>query len=456
MTESEPLEFGWEEWISLPDLGLPAIRAKIDTGARTSALHASFIEPFGPASRPRVRFQVHPVPGREDLAIACSADVVDRREVTSSNGEAELRYVIGTTLAVAGQSWPIEVTLTDRTGMASRMLLGRQALAGHISIRATERRLQPDLSYDVYHTAGVRAAAPQRALRIAVLSREDTYTNRRLQEAGEARGHTVEIIDTNRCYMAIGPAAAEVHYDGKRLPRYDAVIPRIGASVTSHGAAVVRQFETQGTYCVNGASGIVASRDRLHAHQVLAARRIDTPLTAFAASPKDNANLIGMVGPAPVVLKLLDNAQGRGTVVAETRKAAESVIAAFRGLHAGFLVQSYVREAAGEEIRVVVVAGRAVAGVRRSGEPDAPQYRRARLRKAEREIAQRAARAFGLGLAGVDLLRAEDGPKVIGLTPSPGFETAETVAGTDLASPLLDAIEARARPRPARRRKGDG
>ena len=250
MTEPTPtpLTFGWEEWVCLPQLGLPAISAKVDTGARTSALHAFDIEPFGPASQPKVRFAVHPVPGREDLAIPCSAEVIDRREVTSSNGEAELRYVIRTALQVADQSWPIEVTLTNRSGLASRMLLGRQALSDHISITPTERHLQPELSYDVYHSAQMRRAAPKRALRIAVLSREDNYSTRRLAEVGEARGHTVEVIDTTRCYMAINAMPPEVHYDGKRLPRYDAVIPRIGASITPYGTAVIRQFETIGTY----------------------------------------------------------------------------------------------------------------------------------------------------------------------------------------------------------------
>ena len=226
----QELTFGWEEWVALPELGLPAIKAKIDTGARTSALHAHDIEVFGPASKPKVRFNVHPVAGNEDITITCSAPIIDRREVTSSNGEAELRYVISTKMDVAGQSWPIDVTLTNRAGMTSRMLLGRQALTDHITISPTEKRLQPDLSYDVYHTAAVRHRAPKRALRVAVLSREaSNYSTSRLVEVGEARGHTVEVIDTTRCYMAINAMAPEVHYDGKRLPRYDAVIPRIGA-----------------------------------------------------------------------------------------------------------------------------------------------------------------------------------------------------------------------------------
>jgi ribosomal protein S6--L-glutamate ligase len=458
---STPLTFGWEEWIALPALGLPAIKAKIDTGARTSALHASDIEPFGTAARPKVRFLVHPIPNRPDLAIACSAPLIDRREVTSSNGESENRYVIQTDLDVAGQSWPIEITLTNRGGMTSRMLLGRQALVDHISISPTEKRLQPELNYEVYHSTRVRAAAPKRALRVAVLSREDNYSTRRLVEVGEARGHSVEVIDTTRCYMALNALAPEVHCDGARLPRYDAVIPRIGASITPYGTAVIRQFETIGTYCVNGAAGITASRDKLHAHQVLASKKIGMPTTAFAASPKDTGNLIGLVGTAPLIVKLLESTQGKGVVLAETRKAAESVIDAFRGLRANFLVQQFVKEAAGEDIRCLVVGSKVVASIKRTGaEGDfrsnlhrGGTAATVRITKTERDTALRAARAFGLNMAGVDLLRSEDGPKVLEVNSSPGLEGVEKATGIDIAGRLYDEIELRVRPQPVRKRK---
>ena len=458
----QELTFGWEEWVALPELGLPAIKAKIDTGARTSALHAHDIEVFGPASKPKVRFNVHPVAGNEDITITCSAPIIDRREVTSSNGEAELRYVISTKMDVAGQSWPIDVTLTNRAGMTSRMLLGRQALTDHITISPTEKRLQPDLSYDVYHTAAVRHRAPKRALRVAVLSLEaSNYSTSRLVEVGEARGHTVEVIDTTRCYMAINAMAPEVHYDGKRLPRYDAVIPRIGASVTPYGCAVIRQFETIGTYCVNGSAGILSSRDKLHAHQVLASRKIGMPTTAFAASPKDTSNLMALVGTAPLIVKLLESTQGKGVVLAETKKAAESVIDAFRGLKANFLVQDFVKEAAGEDLRCLVVDGKVVAAMKRTGADG--DFRSnlhrggtaqvVRITKVERDTALRAARAFGLGTAGVDLLRSDSGPKVLEVNSSPGFEGIEKATGKDIVGMVYDMIEARVKPQPVRKRK---
>lgn len=455
------LTFGWEEWIALPDLGLPAIRSKIDTGARTSALHAHDIEVFGSAAKPKVRFNIHPIAGREDISITCSAPIIDRREVISSNGEAEMRFVISTNLCVGGQTWPIEVTLTNRSGMSSRMLLGRQALSDHITISPTEKRLQPDLSYDVYHSATMRRSAPKRALRIAVLSKEDNYSTRRLVEVGEARGHSVEVIDTTRCYMAINALAPEVYYDGKRLPRFDAVIPRIGASVTPYGTAVIRQFETIGTYCVNGSAGITASRDKLHAHQVLASKKIGMPTTAFAASPKDTSNLMALVGAAPLIVKLLESTQGKGVVLAETKQAAESVIDAFRGLQANFLVQDFVKEAAGEDIRCLVIAGKVVASMKRTGADGdfrsnlhrGGSAKTVRITKQERDTAVRAARAFGLGMSGVDLLRASDGPKVLEVNSSPGFEGIEKASGKDIVGKLYDEIEARVKPQPARRRK---
>ena len=461
-TDNTQIRVGWEEWLSLPELGLPALKAKVDTGAKTSALHAFDIEPFG-RTRPRVRFMVQPIPARPDLVIACSADIVDQREVTSSNGESEMRYVIETNVKMGDEMWPIEVTLTNRTNMSYQMLLGRQALGDRLTVAPSDRFCQPELSYDVYASAKVREAAPKRALRIAVLSREDNYSTRRLVEEGEKRGHGVEIIDTTRCYMAINATSPEVYYDGKRLPRFDVVIPRIGASITSYGTAITRQFETLGTYCVNGAEGIASSRDKLYAHQLLARARIGMPTTAFAASPKDTSNLIGLVGTAPLIVKLLESTQGKGVVLAETKKAAESVIDAFRGLKASFLVQDFVKEAAGEDIRCLVIGGRVVAAMKRTGADGdfrsnlhrGGSAKVVRITKQERDVAVRAARTFGLGIAGVDLLRSSDGPKVLEVNSSPGLEGIETATGKNIASLLYDSIEKRVRPVPIRKRKTD-
>ena len=454
---------GWEEWVALPDLGLPALKAKVDTGARTSALHAFDIEPFGPANAPRVRFAIHPVPGRDNVVIPCSARIVDRREVISSNGDMEYRLVIRSDIAIGDRRWPVEMTLTDRGQMAYRMLIGRQALTPDMIVSPLDSFLQPALGYEIYSSAIVRTDAPRRSLRIAVLSREEgAYSTRRIVEEGEARGHVVEVLDTTRLYMAITTAEPAVFYDGKRLARFDAVIPRIGVSVTSYGTAILRQFEAMGTFVLNPADGIMASRDKLHAHQLLARHRLPMPTTAVASSPRDTEDLIELGGGAPLVLKLLESTQGKGVVLAETGKAAASVITAFRGLKAEFLVQEFVKEAAGEDVRALVIGGKVVAAMRRTAR--AGEFRSnlhlggsaeaIKLKPAERDIATRAARAFRLGLAGVDMLRSANGPKILEVNSSPGFEGIEGATGRNIAGLVYEEIENRVRPAPARRKKG--
>ncbi len=453
------IEVGWEEWVGLHELGLPALKAKVDTGARTSALHAFTVQPFGSVEKPRVRFGIHPFPDRPEIEVYCSAAVVDRREVTSSNGQTELRYVIETPIKIGDEVWPIQITLANRENMAYRMLLGRQALEEKVTGRGVTVRpdascLQGALSVDLYK--GLKKAKPiKRPLRIAVLTREPkNFSSRRLVEAGEARGHSVELIDTNRCYLNIQSHAPDVHYDGQPLPAFDAVIPRIGASLTFYGMAVVRQFEAMGAYCINPAFAIGASRDKLQAHQILARHRIPMPTTAFASSPRDTKGLIDLVGGSPLVVKLLNSTQGRGVVLAETRKAGEAVISAFQGLDAHFLTQEFVKEAAGQDLRCLVVGKRVVASmIRSAAEGDfrsnlhrGGTAKSTRITKEEREIAVKASRVLGLNVAGVDLLRTNHGPVVLEVNSSPGLEGIEKVSKKTVADKIIEHIEANVKP----------
>ena len=451
---TELFTLGWEEWLALPGFGLPAIKAKIDTGARTSALHASVIEPFGPVENPRVRFLIQPDPSNPSFDVTCSAKVIDRRNVTSSNGETELRYVISTNVVMGDREWPIELTLSNRENMVYRMLLGRSAIADDMLVDPNQSFVQPVLDYAVYRSMPRRKPV-QRPLRIALLTREpNNYSSRRIVEAGEARGHIVECINTTRCYMRIDSVGSEVHYDGEVLPRYDAVIPRIGASVTSYGTAVLRQFTNTGAYCLNSADAITASRDKLLAHQLLARAGIGMPVTSFANSPKDTKDLIKISGKAPIVVKLLESTQGRGVVLAETSKAAESLVDAFRGLDANFLVQEFVAEAAGADTRCFVIGGKVVGAIRRQaagGEFRSNLHRGghatvAKLNKVERDIARKAVKELGLLVAGVDILSSEGGPKVLEVNSSPGLEGIETATGKDIAGQIIEYLEACIRP----------
>lgn len=447
------ITLGWEEWVSLPGLGLPAIKTKIDTGARTSALHAVAIEPFGSERNPQVRFIMHPDPENPSIEVICSAKVIDRRIVVSSNGESESRYVIETPIKIGDETWPIHITLTNRETMGYRMLIGRSAIPETMHITPSASFVQPLLSYDVYKKR-IRKNTTRRPLRIGILTQEPyNYSNQHMITAAEARGHVIECIETSRCYMAINDHSPAVHYDGKALPRYDAIIPRIGTRMTFYGMAIVRQFEMMGVYCLNSAAAIGASRDKLLAHQLLAQHKLGMPNTAFAKSSRDTKGIIELAGGAPVVVKLLSSTQGKGVVLAETKKAAEALVDAFRGLDAHFLVQEFIKESSGTDIRCFVVDGKVVGAIKRTAQPgefrsnihQGGSAEKVRITKEERRSAVKAARVLKLNVAGVDMLRSDSGPKILEVNSSPGLQGIESATGKDIASIIIQSIEANVR-----------
>ncbi|EPU0992535.1 30S ribosomal protein S6--L-glutamate ligase [Cronobacter turicensis] len=292
-------------------------------------------------------------------------------------------------------------------------------------------------------------------MKIAILSRDGTlYSCKRLREAATRRGHQVEILDPLSCYMTINPAASCVHYKGRQLPHFDAVIPRIGSAITFYGTAALRQFEMLGSYPLNESVAITRARDKLRSLQLLARQGIDLPVTGIAHSPDDTSDLIDMVGGAPLVVKLVEGTQGIGVVLAETRQAAESVIDAFRGLNAHILVQEYIKEARGRDIRCLVVGDRVVAAIERQAKEGdfrsnlhrGGVARIAEISECERDIAIKAAATLGLDVAGVDILRADRGPLVMEVNASPGLEGIEKTTGLDIAGQMISWIERHARP----------
>ncbi|MBB3321243.1 MULTISPECIES: 30S ribosomal protein S6--L-glutamate ligase [Atlantibacter] len=292
-------------------------------------------------------------------------------------------------------------------------------------------------------------------MKIAILSRDGTlWSCKRLREAAMRRGHFVEILDPLSCYMNINPLSSSMHYKGRKLPHYDAVIPRIGSAITFYGTAVLRQFEMMGSYPLNESVAITRARDKLRSLQLMARQGIDLPVTGIAHSPDDTSDLIDMVGGAPLVVKLVEGTQGIGVVLAETRQAAESVIDAFRGLNAHILVQEYIKEAKGRDVRCLVVGDRVVAAIERQakeGDFRSNLHRGGVARVAditprEREIALRAASTMGLDVAGVDILRSDRGPLVMEVNASPGLEGIENTTGIDIASLMIQWIEKNARP----------
>ncbi|MGD8278892.1 MAG: 30S ribosomal protein S6--L-glutamate ligase [Gemmatimonadota bacterium] len=291
-------------------------------------------------------------------------------------------------------------------------------------------------------------------MRIGILSRKAAlYSTRRLREAAVERGHDVRVVNPLRCILGVRARDPQVMFRGREL-RFDAIIPRIGASVTFYGTAVVRQFEMMGVFSVAESQAITRSRDKLRSLQLLSRDGLGLPTTAFARSIRDTSNVIDVVGGAPLIIKLLEGTQGRGVVLAETRKAAESVIDAFRQLDANILVQEFIKEAGGTDVRALVVGDRVVASMLRTGAPG--EFRSnlhrggtaeaTKLSTDERRTAVRAAKALGLQVAGVDMLRSGRGPLIMEVNSSPGLEGIENATKVDVAGQIIEYIESHVEP----------
>jgi hypothetical protein len=388
-----PFVLGWQEWIALPDLGLPAIKAKIDTGARTSALHAFLVEAFGPPDQPMVRFGIHPIPGRLDIEIYCAAPVVDRREVTSSNGEREVRYVIASTIEAGGRRWPVEITLTNREGMSYRMLIGRQAIRGDVVVDPSASFHQPKLSYKLYRHLPTRDIV-RRPLRIAVVTGQPRKpSNRRLEAAGAARGHVVEFIDTARLGSAFD-GRPQVTHAGTVLAHYDAVIARVAMRDGGLGTAAVRELELMGAVAPVPADALERLASPMTAMQILAHRGI----AIAPPAPRDGEEPLGW---------------GRRRL---------------------------------RPVRRVLIVGRdvvAVGDIRRGEMRDAGK----RGLSTDRALARRAVQALGLRFATVDVVTnaAGDGRAVARVSTAVDIGAFERVTGARVAELVIADIERQAR-----------
>ena len=447
----EKIIVGSEEWCGLASLNIPAIKARVDSGARTSALHAVNIAPFTKNDEAWVRFEVHPLQHNGKTTVFCEAPIVDKRRVKSSSGASETRYVIKSALSIGDYSGEIELTLTNRDSMGYRMLLGRQAMTGKMLVDPSASFLLGDIEIESIKNYYHPSAKKSNGLKIALLaSNPNLYSNRRLIEAGEERGHDMEFINIKDCYIKLDSKKPEMHYRGGRtLNDFDAVIPRIRPSATFYGCALTRHFESIGAYVLNSASAITQSRDKLHSLQLLIKSGLPIPTTGFANSPLDTEDLIKMVGGAPLIVKLLEGTQGKGVVLAETKKAAESLINAFKSLKTDILVQEFIKESNGEDIRCFVINGKVVESIKRTALPG--EFRAnihmggtaqtVKITPEERNIALLATKTLGLQVAGVDIIRSSKGPLLLEVNSSPGLEGIEGVSSKDIAGLMIEAIE---------------
>jgi len=445
-----PITIGNQEWCAFDALNIPAIKARIDSGAKTSSIQALNVKRIFVNGVAWVEFDVNPVQDNRSLTVKCKAKIIDSRMIKSSSGISERRYVIQTNVRLGKHEFPIELTLSNRDQMDYRMLLGRQAMEPFI-INPTESFCLGDYSSSEIRSFYKHLIKKKSGLKLALLAtNRELYSNQRIMEAAQARGHEIQFLNIQYCYMHMDATKPGVRYrGGSNLEDIDAIIPRIRPSMTFYGCALLRQFSGIGTYCLNSAESIAQSRDKLHSSQIFTAKGINTPITGFAKSPLDTKDIISMVGGAPLIIKLLESTQGKGVVSAETSKAAESVINAFRSLNANILVQEFIKEAQGKDIRCFVVNGKVVASIQRQaavGEFRSNLHQggvasKVKVTPEEKRLAVRAAKVFDLAVAGVDIIRSNKGPLVLEVNSSPGLEGIENATGKDLANQMIIAIE---------------
>lgn len=441
---------GNQEWCRFEKLQIPAIKARVDSGAKTSSIQAINIKRYFVGGEAWVEFEVNPIQDNRSIAVRCHAKIIDTRMVKSSSGVAQKRYVIKTPLEIGNHSFDIELTLANRDAMDFRMLLGREAMS-HFMINPTESFLLGNYTESEAQDFYSYLVRKKSGLKLALLAtNKDLYSNKRILEAAHARGHEIHFYNIQYCYMRLDATTPEVRYrGGSILEGIDAVIPRIRPSMTFYGCALLRQFDSLGTYCLNSAQAISESRDKLFTSQIFTKNKIQIPITGFAKSPLDTKDLIEMVGGAPLIIKLLESAQGKGVVSAETNKAAESVINAFKSLKANILVQEFIKEAEGKDIRCFVINGKVVAAIQRQapkGEFRSNLHQggmatKVKITTDEKRLAIKSAKAFNLSVAGVDIIRSNKGPLVLEVNSSPGLEGIENATGKDIANEMILAIE---------------
>lgn len=447
----DKLVIGSAEWCAFPNLGIPAIKARVDSGAKTSSIHAFNIQRFRRRGEAWVSFEVHPLQNDRKSVVRCECPVLDRRSVKSSTGIKESRYVIRTAMRLGPYAGDIELTLANRDSMGFRMLLGREAMIDRMLVDPSSSFHLGQVSDAALAEWYGRRPDGETGLRIGLLATDPgLYSNKRLLEAGEERGHEMTFLNIQDCFMKLDNDAPEVYLRGGSVLReLDAVITRIRPGLTRYGCALARQFEIMGVYTLNSAAAVANARDPLQSLQLVLKHGVPIPTTGCADSSADTAELVEMVGGAPLMVKLLRAGPGRSLLLRESGKVTEHTINMLRSLHPGLLLQQFVRDADGKALRCLVIDGKVVAAVRHMGtwnEGAGGRERGAsvfnlRISAQERSLAIQAARALGLKVAGVDIIRSKNGPLLLKVSSTPALEEIETVTGKDVAGLMVAAIE---------------
>jgi ribosomal protein S6--L-glutamate ligase len=441
---------GSEEWCAFPDLSVYAIKARVDSGAKTSSIHAFNITPFTRNDAEWVSFEVHPLQKNANTVVRCEAPVIGHRVIKSSNGSSEKRIVISTLFSIGDSSWEIELTLTNRDNMGYRMLLGREAMKGRILVDPSKSCCLGSLNSETIKSYYGESKKRKNGLIIGLLSTgQNFYSNQRLMEAADEHGHQIHFLDIKKCYIKMETEVPIIYNDNIRVSGLDAVITRIPPSMTLYGTALTRQLENMGVYTINSSTAINHSRDKLYSLQLFLKKGLEIPTTVFATPSTDTNKLIEAVGGAPLIVKQLDGSLDRATIFAETQEAAESSINSFKTLQAKLLLQEFVNDANSKLLHCYVVGGKVVASIQRQSAIESGSMSdmnmlpatAIRINADERSLAIKAVRALRLKFASVEIIRSQRGPLLLKIAPSAKIEDFESISEKDIAGLIISAIE---------------
>lgn len=442
---------GRDEWCSFPSLGIGAIKARVDSGAKTSAIHAFNINSFKRKGENWVSFEVHPLQGDRKTVLRCECQVVDKRVIRSSNGEKEKRIVVRVPMVMGGNQWDVDLTLTNRDSMGFRMLLGREAMDGRLVVDPSLDFQMGEYSAsqlnDMYQS---HCSSDSSGLTIALLaSNPNLYSNKRLIEAAEERGHHIHFVDVEQCYMKLDSDSPKVYSRGGHiLETFDAVIPRLRLSLSKYGCSLLRQFQNAGSFCLNSPEYIVCSRDKVAVLQTVMKHGVTVPTSYVALSTTDPQELVEAAGRGPLRINMLSADKAQYVASLESAGSAESVINALASFGVDFMVQQPVISSDNKKLRCFIVDGKIVASIEKSmlDETHAKNHllrapKITKLSADERKMTLLVAKVLGLDVVALDFIRTQSGPVLLDITACAGLEDVETATGKDIAGLYISAIE---------------
>jgi len=445
MTDIQKI-IGSEEWCCLPDLSIPAIKVHFNINDTYSCLRAINIQIHKRDGETWAKFTVHPLQHNLSTKLHCESKVVSEVRINGSK-----HYVIETNISLNEQEQTIKVALVNNASHDFRLTLNKDILE-NILINPNKTCLLGKKTPTEIRSLYSNNTSKKSALKIAILATNpQLYSAKRIVDVAQQRGHSIEFLNIDHCHFEMSTDSSQIHHLNIPLDHLDAIIPRIRPSLTFFGCALTRQFESLGVFTLNKASSIANSRDKLMSLQVMLKNGLPIPTSAFSQASFNNKQVMNAVGGAPLILKLISGTQGQGVVLADSTKSAESVMESFRSLNTPFLVQKFIKESNGRDIRAFVIDGQVVAAMERiaaPGEFRANVHKGAHVRKItlseeDRTLSIAAAKAFGLHVAGVDLIQSNSGSMVLEVNSSPGLEGIEQATGKDIAKAMIKAIENR-------------